>query len=359
MDVYSAVVGARHSRVQQTRAMEHVVQKIRWGMIGIGSVAEHKSGPAFARAAGGTLSAVASRRADAAADYARRHAVARAFATPAALIASAQIDAVYIATPPSSHAALALDVARAGKPCCIEKPMAVHRADAEAMRDVYAAAGLPLFVSYYRRSLPRFRQVGTWIRDGRIGPVREVAWKLQRTPPTVPAAQNWRIDAQNAPGGLFEDLACHGLDLFDLWLGPIADVDHARLSATRNNAKVPERVQARWRHGDGIRGHGDWDFAAAERSDTVVITGETGTIHLSMFDEAPIELRTPAGTVLRHVPHPVPIQLPHVEAMNAHLCGGPEHPSTADSAIRTARATDRILRGPATEAVGVVLAAPG
>ena len=98
---------------------------------------------------------------------------------------------------------------------------------------------------------------------------------------------------------------------------------------------------------------------AAARGDAVTITGETGTIRFSMFEETPVELRTPSGTVRRSVAHPVPIQLPHVEAMNAHLHGGGEHPSTVDSAIRTARATDRILRGPATEAVGVVLAGPG
>ena len=340
--------------------MDNAVQDIRWGMIGVGSVAEHKSGPAFAQAKGGRLAGVASRRADAAADYAARHGVERVFDTPTALIESNEIDAVYIATPPASHAALALQVARANKPCCIEKPMTVLYPDAEEIRDVFAAAGIPLFVSYYRRSLPRFLQVAQWIGQHPIGAIREVAWVLKRTASaSAPGtAQHWRIDAREAPGGLFEDLACHGLDLFDLLLGPILRIEHARLSATDAAADVPDRVQATWRHGGDIRGVGDWDFAAAERADTVIITGDAGTIRFSMFENMPLELIRGGDTLRRSIDHPVPIQLHHVEAMNAHLRNGPPHPSTGDSALRTAWATDTILRGPATEIAGFRLSRP-
>lgn len=105
-----------------------------------------------------------------------------------------------------------------------------------------------------------------------------------------------------------------------------------------------------------IRGVGDWDFAAAERADTVTITGAAGTIRFSMFENMPLE-RIRGGDILcRSIDHPVPIQLHHVEAMNAHLSNGPTHPSSGDSALRTARATDTILRGPASEAVGFRLA---
>lgn len=332
--------------------MDNAVQDIRWGMIGVGSVAEHKSGPAFAQAKGGRLAGVASRRVEAAADYAARHGVERVFDTPTALIESDDIDAVYIATPPSSHASLALQVARANKPCCIEKPMTVLYRDAEAIRDAFASAGIPLFVSYYRRSLPRFLQVAEWIGQHAIGVIREVAWELKRTAPAPGTAQHWRIDAREAPGGLFEDLACHGLDLFDLLLGPILRIDHARLSATDANADVPDRVQATWRHAGDIRGVGDWDFAAAERADAVTITGDAGTIRFSMFEHAPLELIRGGDILRRSIDHPVPIQLHHVEAMNAHLRNGSTHPSTGDSALRTAWVTDTILRGPATEVVG-------
>jgi 1,5-anhydro-D-fructose reductase (1,5-anhydro-D-mannitol-forming) len=325
--------------------MHSAAHMIRWGMIGVGSVAVHKSGPAFVTARGGRLAGVASRRVEMAAKYAERHRVEHVFESPAALIESDEIDAVYIATPPSSHAELALQVARANKPCCIEKPMSVFYRDAQAIRDAFSAAGVPLFVSYYRRSLPRFLEVARCIREQKIGAIRAVRWELKRKPAAAATADNWRIDTREAPGGLFEDLACHGLDLFDMLFGPILGIDYSLLAAT-DGASVPDRVEAIWHHADGITGAGEWDFAAGERADSVTITGQAGTIRFSMFENEPIVVEGRDGIFLRQsIDNPVPIQLHHVEAMNAHLLLGAEHPSTGDSAIRTAWATDRILRG--------------
>lgn len=325
-------------------------KQIRWGMIGVGSVAERKSGPAFSLARGGRLVAVASRHTDTATAYARRHAVGRVFDTPEELIESSDVDAVYIATPPASHASLALQVAGAGKPCCVEKPMAVFYNDAVAIQTAFAALAMPLFVSYYRRSLPRFLQVGAWIRRSAIGTIKEVRWELGRmASPTGKA--NWRIDSREAPGGLFEDLACHGLDLFDLLCGPVHRVEDANLTVTFG-ATVPDRVSAEWRHVNGIRGIGTWDFAAAERMDAVTLIGSAGEIRFSMFENEQIELATGTEAARLMIDNPEPIQLHHVEAMNVHLATGVEHPSMVDSAIRTAWVTDQILRGPHTRCHG-------
>src|SRR5687767_15118207 len=99
---------------------------VRWGMIGCGDVAEVKSGPGFQKAQGSALVAVMRRDYAKAQDFARRHGVARAYQDADALIADSDVQAVYIATPPSTHCELALRVAAAGKPCLVEKPMAMN-----------------------------------------------------------------------------------------------------------------------------------------------------------------------------------------------------------------------------------------
>ncbi|HXW04967.1 MAG TPA: Gfo/Idh/MocA family oxidoreductase, partial [Vicinamibacterales bacterium] len=86
---------------------------IHWGIIGCGDVTEIKSGPGFQKARGSSLAAVMRRDRAKAEDYARRHGVPRAYADADALIADSGVDAVYIATPPSSHCDLALRVAAA------------------------------------------------------------------------------------------------------------------------------------------------------------------------------------------------------------------------------------------------------
>ena len=84
---------------------------VRWGMVGCGAVTEKKSAPAYYQVPGSELTAVAARRPSAAKAYAARHGIVSVFDDPDDLIRSPHVDAVYIATPPSSHFALALGVA--------------------------------------------------------------------------------------------------------------------------------------------------------------------------------------------------------------------------------------------------------
>ncbi len=195
-------------------------------MIGCGSVAEVKSGPAYQQTPGFTLQAVASRTHAKAEAYARRHGVPDVCADASELIHAPDVDAVYIATPPDSHGAYALEVARTGKICCIEKPMAPGYSACVRIRDAFSEHGPPLFLAYYRRSLPRFERVKSWIEDGMIGRPRLVSWHFAK-----PASDHdrsgradWRTDAAVAPGGYFDDLASHGLDLITYLLGDVVAV---------------------------------------------------------------------------------------------------------------------------------------
>src|SRR6266566_54015 len=135
---------------------------IRWGLIGCGDVAEHKSGPGFQQAADSALVAVMRRDASRAADFAARHGVPRWYSDARALVDDPEVDAVSIATPPSSHLELALLACAAGKPALVEKPMALNHAECVRMVKAFRAAGVPLFVAYYRRAQPRFRQLKQW-----------------------------------------------------------------------------------------------------------------------------------------------------------------------------------------------------
>src|ERR1700734_3004989 len=87
---------------------------VRWGIIGCGDVTEVKSGPGFQKADGSELVAVVRRNGALAADYARRHGVPRWYDVADALIADPSVDALYVATPPDTHASYALAVAAAG-----------------------------------------------------------------------------------------------------------------------------------------------------------------------------------------------------------------------------------------------------
>ncbi|MBR1485068.1 MAG: Gfo/Idh/MocA family oxidoreductase, partial [Prevotella sp.] len=81
---------------------------LKWGFIGCGEVCEKKSGPAFGMVEGSSVVAVMSRSKEKAKDYARRHGVKRWYDDAQELIDDPEVNAVYVATPPSSHATFAI-----------------------------------------------------------------------------------------------------------------------------------------------------------------------------------------------------------------------------------------------------------
>lgn len=317
---------------------------VRWGMIGCGNVTEVKSGPAFQQVPGFELHKVMRRNAALAQDYALRHRVPHWTTDAQALIADPDIDAVYIATPPDMHHCYALQVAAAGKVCCVEKPMALNHGQCAEMVAAFEQAERPLFVSYYRRSLPRFAQIKRWLDEQRIGQVRHVHWDFCRvpTPRDLDRSAHWRTDPAASGGGYFADLASHGLDLLLHWLG---DVDAAKGIAHNQQSlyQTPDAVTACWTFKSGATGSGFWNFGAHERLDCLSLHGSAGTIRCSVFEAGPLRLISDGRETAVEIAHPSTIQLPHVQNMRRHLDAEIMHPSLASEAIKTTQLMQAIM----------------
>jgi 1,5-anhydro-D-fructose reductase (1,5-anhydro-D-mannitol-forming) len=319
-------------------------EEIRWGIIGCGDVTERKSGPAYQKTPGFSLDAVMRRDVMKAADYAKRHQVPKYYAAADDLINDPEIDAIYIATPPDTHEFYALKVAAAGKPCCIEKPMAPTYEACISICNAFDHKNIPLFVAYYRRSLPRFNQVKQWIDEQRIGDIRHIQWHLSKpsSPKDISGEYNWRTDATIAAGGYFDDLASHGLDLFVHFLGKVEQV----FGIATNQQKLytaDDAIVGCWKHVSGVTGTGSWNFGSNKREDKVEISGSLGTITFSVFHEEPIRLITKDENIELTIAHPENIQLYHVHNMREHLLGNLIHPSTGRTAAHSSWIMDGIL----------------
>ena len=181
--------------------------KVRWGVIGAGSVCEKKSAPAMSKIADSSVVAVMRRNEKKAKDYAERHGITKWYSDADAIINDAEVNAIYIATPPNSHLELTKKAAKAGKPVYVEKPMARNHAECLEMIKVCEDEGVPLFVAYYRRTLPNFLKVKSLIEEGAIGDPRYVSIVINQAkhPDVTSEASNWRIDPKVAGGGYFYD----------------------------------------------------------------------------------------------------------------------------------------------------------
>ncbi|MEO7587435.1 MAG: Gfo/Idh/MocA family oxidoreductase [Arachnia sp.] len=319
------------------------METVRWGIIGVGDVTEVKSGPGFQRAKGSQLVAVMRRTGAKAADYAARHGVPRWYDDADELIHDDEVDAVYVATPPDSHRDYAIRVVEAGKPVYVEKPMARTARECVQMNEAAARAGLPLFVAYYRRAMPRFETVRSLLAEGSIGEVHAVTIRhLLRADTSDGAGDPWRLRPEVSGGGHFVDLASHTLDLLDHLVGPVAHVT-GRATNRAGSGAAEDLVGAVFEYESGAVGTGLWCFAAGENLDEVQIVGSRGTLGFSVFGEEPIELRTNGALQSIPAPNPATVQQPLIQSVVDELLGSGRCPSTGVSALRTARVVDTIL----------------
>ena len=317
---------------------------IRWGILGCGDVTEVKSGPAYQKTQGFKIEAVMRRDAEKAADYAKRHNISKYYSNADDLINDPEIDAIYIATPPDTHHFYGLKVALAGKICCIEKPLAPSYAASLEIYEAFKAATIPLFTAYYRRTLPRFEQIKTWLDKNEIGEVRSIRWNLTKSASEqdLSGEYNWRTDAKVAQGGYFDDLASHGLDLFAFLLGNIKEVSGYSLNQ-QGLYSAKDAITACWLHESGVTGNGNWNFGSSKREDIVEIAGSKGKITFSIFENDPIILSNDKGEISLFIEHPENVQLHHVERIREHLLGNSEHPSADSSAVQTSWVMEKIL----------------
>ena len=147
------------------------IQTVKWGFIGCGEVTEKKSGPAFGKIEGSKVVAVMSRNKEKAESYAQRHHIKKFYTDAQSLVSDPEVNAVYIATPPSSHATYAIMAMRAGKPVYVEKPLASNYDDCIRVNRISKLTGIPCFVAYYRRCLPYFLRVKEIVESGVIGKI--------------------------------------------------------------------------------------------------------------------------------------------------------------------------------------------
>jgi predicted dehydrogenase len=318
------------------------VRTIRWGIIGCGDVTEVKSGPGFQKAEGSALAAVMRRDGEKARDYARRHNVPRAYDRADDLIHDAEVDAVYIATPPSSHGDLAFRVAAAGKPCLVEKPMALNHTECLRMVGAFQSREVPLWVAYYRRALRRFQIVQERLRDGAIGRVTSV--HVQVTAPLLTGADrtNWRIDPGVSGAGLFFDLGSHCFDLLDFLIGRITRVDGHSVN-TAGAYQAEDVTVAAFEFENGSLGTGVWNFNASEKTDVITFIGAQGELTTPIFSDTGIIMKRGNVKTVEEVRNPPHVHQPLIQTIVDELRGNGRCPSSGDTAARTSWVLDRCV----------------
>ena len=322
-------------------------KQIRWGFIGCGEATEKKSGPAFNLVPGSVVYAVMSRSREKAESYAHRHGIERWYTDAQQLVDDPMVNAVYIATPPSSHATFAIMAMKAGKPVYVEKPLASSYLDCQRINRVSEQTRVPCFVAYYRRYLPYFQRVREMVQQGVIGRVINVQVRFAVPPRDLDYNSTnlpWRVQRDIAGGGYFYDLAPHQIDLLQEIFGPI--VRAKGYSTNRGGLyQTEDSVSASFQFHDGLPGSGSWCFVSHDsaRNDRIELIGDQGLLCFSVYTYDPIILHTKDGRQEFTVENPQHVQMPLIEQVVRHLQGTGACTADSTSATGVNWVMDRIL----------------
>jgi predicted dehydrogenase len=206
---------------------------------------------------------------------------------------------------------------------------------------------LPVFVAYYRRTLPGFVKIKNLIEAGEIGKPRFATIQIFNYPSEDEKAGRlpWRVIPEISGGGHFFDLASHQLDYLDFLFGPVQRVTSLTVNQAKNYT-AEDFVSANFLFRENIAGTGIWSFSVSPEGnrDSFEIAGEKGIIKTSTFTYEPIVLVNGNGCQEFVNEKPENIQVYLIEQIVRALSGKGEVASTGISAARTSRVMDEVVK---------------
>jgi predicted dehydrogenase len=277
---------------------------LRWGLIGCGDIAQRRVGPALRDAPGSTLLAVARARFELAEDFAREFGASKTYKDWREVVADADIDAVYVATPVDLHAEQSIAAAEAGKHVLCEKPMALSVADCDRMIAACRANGVRLGIAYYRRFYPVIERVRALLRHGEIGQVVLVQMNaFSHFNPQPDEPRHWLLEKERAGGGPMMDFGCHRIEVFVNLFSPV-EVAAAFLDQIFYKRDVEDTGGVFFRLDGGARGVLLVTHATPVAADTVDIWGSEGSLHIGDLNAGDLMVKTARGECQEeHPPH--------------------------------------------------------
>ncbi|TVR63257.1 MAG: gfo/Idh/MocA family oxidoreductase [Spirochaetaceae bacterium] len=315
---------------------------LNWGIIGAGDVVRHKSGPSLATLKRSVVRHVASRRAESARAYAEAAGVPSHGDDVGTILSDAEIDIVYIATPPESHAEYATAAAAAGKHVMLEKPMCLTASDARVVIDACAKNHVQCFVAYYRRLHPHMVAIKSLLDSGSIGRPRLVSFRVAMATDYADRS-NWKIDRRINGGGLFVDIATHRLDLaFFLCGAPAAVCGHA--ATVSPELDVEQLAVVAVKHEGGTVSTVTGEFFTGRFEDRFEIVCDNGRISSDRLDSQEYTVETGESSTVYRPEKPEYPHIPLFSHVEDVLLDGAESLSDAETAYFTEQALDTVVR---------------
>lgn len=156
----------------------------------------------------------------------------------------------------------------------------------------------------------------------------------------------WRLQSQYSGGGLFLDVGCHALDILDYYFGALLEVK-GYAKNIKSLYEVEDFVHMTFKTSNDALGSATWNFSSFLTKDILTISGSKGKIELSIFGNEPIRLKKNkffSKSIFFPIKNNPPIQKPMIESIVNQLLGKGTCPGSAESAARTSKVMDLVLK---------------
>ena len=183
--------------------------KVRWGVLGVASIAVRRTIPGMQKGAWSEVAAIASRDLRKAEDAARKLGVPKAYGSYEELLADPDIEAIYNPLPNDLHVPWSIKAAEAGKHVLCEKPLSTMVALARRLLAVRDRTGVKIGEAFMVRTHPRWLRARELIRGGRIGELRSISGQFSyfnRDPANI-------RNIRESGGGALLDMGCYPITL--------------------------------------------------------------------------------------------------------------------------------------------------
>jgi predicted dehydrogenase len=248
-------------------------RELRVGLVGAGGIAQSYL-RVFEALEGARVTAVADvrgRAADALAETVR----GTAYPSHRALLEDADVDAVLVCTPPSTHAEIVLQSIERGRHVMCEKPLAIDVSSARAMVDAADAAGVVFTMA------AKFRFVEDVIRARQIvasGILGELIVLENLFASRIDMSRRWNSDPDVSGGGVIIDNGTHSVDIVRYFLGPVVDVMAVEANRVQH-LPVEDTATMLLRTAGGVLASVDLSWSVDKATDAyLTLYGSQGTI---------------------------------------------------------------------------------
>ncbi|MEM9159215.1 MAG: Gfo/Idh/MocA family oxidoreductase [Verrucomicrobiota bacterium] len=248
------------------------MSEVRFGFIGAGKIAYH-SAEDLLKHDNARLTAAQDLSEDRLNEFADKFEIGERYADSAALFASENVDAVYIAVPNKFHAELAIAALKAGKHVMLEKPFAMNATEAQTVIDAAKESGKLFTLGMNQRFREESQKIHSLAEKGAFGEIYYAkAYWFRRS--GIPTLGTWFGNKALAGAGAINDIGVH---LLDLCLHTIGNFEPVSVSGSTYTKF-------------GNRGLGEGGWGLSDKSETIFDVDDLATAFIKMKNGATVLL---------------------------------------------------------------------